>query len=87
MIYSATACDIWLDLYERLRQLNGPRTFQPQREFVSCTQGMHSVSAYYAKIKELWEELSEFVPAHVVTIMEVFNLLSHIINLNVCLTF
>ncbi|KAL0412865.1 UNVERIFIED_CONTAM: hypothetical protein Sradi_1488200 [Sesamum radiatum] len=56
-LYVDTARDLWLEIEERYGVSNGPLVYQLQREIASATQGTLSVSAYFAKLKTLWDEL------------------------------
>ena len=60
VIYYTTAREIWEDLRERFSQSNAPRIFQIQREIAYLTQDQLSVSAYYTKLKSLWDELASY---------------------------
>ncbi|XP_052205378.1 uncharacterized protein LOC127810140 isoform X2 [Diospyros lotus] len=62
LIFSNSAFDIWTDLKERFQQSSGPRIFQLRRELMNLSQGQLSVSAYFTKLKTIWEELSNFRP-------------------------
>ncbi|XP_052193755.1 uncharacterized protein LOC127802105 [Diospyros lotus] len=62
VIYFESAQDIWIDLMEQYQQSNGPRIFQLRRELVNLSQGSMFVSAYFTKLKTIWDELSNFRP-------------------------
>jgi hypothetical protein len=64
VIYCSSAAEMWSVLKDQFHQKNGPKVFQLKRDLLACTQGNLSVSAYYTKIRSLWEELSEFKPAY-----------------------
>ncbi|KHN14457.1 hypothetical protein glysoja_029719, partial [Glycine soja] len=64
VIYSSTTAILWDDLNSCYRQHNRPRVFQLKKAIFSCTQGSMSINQYFAKIKSLWEELSDFQPPH-----------------------
>ncbi|XP_028806005.1 uncharacterized protein LOC114760873 [Neltuma alba] len=53
---------VWLDLKERFDKASGSRVFTLHREISSLRQGTLSVSSYYTRLKELWEEQSFLVP-------------------------
>lgn len=53
---------IWLELKDRYSQGNGPRIYQLKKMIVSISQGNGSVSAYFNKLKGLWEELLNYRP-------------------------
>ncbi|WKA12939.1 hypothetical protein VitviT2T_030281 [Vitis vinifera] len=65
VIYYSTAHEVWEDLCERFSQSNAPRIFEIQRDIACLRQEQLSVSAYYTKLKGLWDELASYnVAAH-----------------------
>lgn len=58
VIYYPTAHEVWEDLRERFSQGNAPQIFEIQREIACLRQEQMSVSAYYTKLKGLWDELA-----------------------------
>ncbi|KAI9185245.1 hypothetical protein LWI28_005591 [Acer negundo] len=60
VIYYSSANEVWEDLYERFSQSNAPRIFEIQRDIAYLRQEQLSVSAYYTKLKGLWDELSSY---------------------------
>ena len=62
VIYLDTAFEVWQDLKERFSQSNGPRVYQLQKAIASLNQEQSSVSAFYTKLKGLWDELMNFRP-------------------------
>jgi hypothetical protein len=63
VIYYSTAHEVWEDLRERFSQSNAPRIFEIQRDIVYLRQEQLSVSAYYTKLKGLWDELASYSDA------------------------
>ncbi|KAH7576655.1 hypothetical protein JRO89_XS01G0125300 [Xanthoceras sorbifolium] len=63
VIYYSTANEVWEDLRERFSQSNAPRIFEIQRDIAYLRQEQLSVSAYYTKLKGLWDELSSYSDA------------------------
>ncbi|XP_009771819.1 uncharacterized protein LOC107779476 [Nicotiana tabacum] len=57
VLYSQSAKDLWGDLKDRFGQTNGAKLFQLQKELSAIIQGNSSVSRYFTKIKNLWDEL------------------------------
>ena len=53
VICYSTASEIWQDLEKRFSQGNA-------REIASLKQGEMTISAYYTKMKSLWEELASY---------------------------
>ncbi|KAL0378986.1 UNVERIFIED_CONTAM: hypothetical protein Sradi_3204100 [Sesamum radiatum] len=62
-LYINTARVLWLELEARFGVSDGAMIYQLQREIASTTQGELSVSAYFSKLKKLWDELSCLVSA------------------------
>ncbi|XP_060959157.1 uncharacterized protein LOC133030435 [Cannabis sativa] len=62
IMYFDLATEMWNDLAERFNEGNGPRIFQLQNQITRLQQGDNSVSAYFTKLKSLWDELKEFQP-------------------------
>ncbi|KAL5717644.1 hypothetical protein ACHQM5_010624 [Ranunculus cassubicifolius] len=58
VIYYSNAHEVWEDLHERFSQGNATRVFEIQRDIASLRQEQLSVSAYYTKLKALWDELA-----------------------------
>ncbi|XP_048609106.1 uncharacterized protein LOC125584526 [Brassica napus] len=48
---------MWLDINDQFKQSDGPRTAEIKQQIFAETQGSQSVSDYYTKLKQLWEEL------------------------------
>ncbi|KAL5789565.1 hypothetical protein ACOSQ2_004453 [Xanthoceras sorbifolium] len=63
VIYYTTANKVWEDLRERFSQSNAPRIFEIQRDIAYLRQEQLSISAYYTKLKGLWDELSSYSDA------------------------
>ncbi|XP_069152895.1 uncharacterized protein [Solanum lycopersicum] len=62
ILYSPSAHQVWLDLKERFDKINGSRLYQLHRNIFTLTQGVLSVSAYYTKLKNLWDEYDSILP-------------------------
>ncbi|KAF7123853.1 hypothetical protein RHSIM_Rhsim12G0120200 [Rhododendron simsii] len=60
VVYAETSREVWEDLHDRFSQGNAPRIFQIKKAIGSHSQGSTSVSAYYTKLKSLWDELSSY---------------------------
>ncbi|KAM1677882.1 hypothetical protein ACFXTI_038146 [Malus domestica] len=63
VLFSTTAKAVWDDLCERFSQSNGPRIFHLNREIATISQGSSSVSAYFTRLKGLWDELASYSDA------------------------
>jgi hypothetical protein len=62
VIYINTCSEMWMDLKERFSKKNGPRLFQLQKSISALAQDNLSVSAYFTRLKSLWDELSNYRP-------------------------
>ncbi|KAL5757963.1 hypothetical protein ACOSP7_020574 [Xanthoceras sorbifolium] len=60
VIYYTTAYEVWENLCERFSQSNAPRIFEIQRDIACLRQEQLCVSAYYTKLKSLWDELGSY---------------------------
>ncbi|XP_070675660.1 uncharacterized protein [Malus domestica] len=60
VLFSTTAKVVWDDLRERFSQSNTPCIFQLNREIATISQVTSSVSAYFTRLKGLWEELASY---------------------------
>lgn len=47
----------------RFTKVDGSRTFNLHKEIATLTQGNASISVYFLKLKNLWEEFEALVPA------------------------
>ncbi|XP_061363221.1 uncharacterized protein LOC133306856 [Gastrolobium bilobum] len=65
VLYIPTAHGIWVDLSARFEQSNAPRIFQLKSQLASLQQGSVTVSAYYTRLKTLWDELHAYQPVPV----------------------
>ncbi|CAN1221118.1 hypothetical protein LINGRAPRIM_LOCUS169 [Linum grandiflorum] len=60
--FARTARDIWLDLEERFGRTSAPRIYEFRSTVALLRQEKLSVSAFYTKIRSLWEELQAVFP-------------------------
>ena len=56
IIYTPTAAQIWKYLSQRFSFGQGTKIYQLQKEMSNFSQGNLSVSAYFTKCKQLWDE-------------------------------
>uniref|UniRef100_A0A0D3A4D9 Retrotransposon Copia-like N-terminal domain-containing protein n=1 Tax=Brassica oleracea var. oleracea TaxID=109376 RepID=A0A0D3A4D9_BRAOL len=47
----------WLDIHDQFKQSDGPRNAEFKQQIFAEVQGSQSVSDYYTKLMQLWEEL------------------------------
>ncbi|KAL0416852.1 UNVERIFIED_CONTAM: Retrovirus-related Pol polyprotein from transposon RE1 [Sesamum latifolium] len=64
-LYTSTEKELWEQLEARFGESNGPLIYHIRREIASVSQGNLSISAYFGKIKKLWDELVCLAPAPV----------------------
>ncbi|XP_016462681.1 uncharacterized protein LOC107785817 [Nicotiana tabacum] len=62
IVYAKDAYHIWEDLRERFDKVNASRVYQLHKEIATLYQGTNSVSVYFTKLKELWDEYESMTP-------------------------
>ncbi|XP_068657869.1 uncharacterized protein [Aristolochia californica] len=62
VMFAASAREIWLALWDRYQQRNGPCISQLKRELMNLHQDKDSVNTYFTKLTTLWEELNNYRP-------------------------
>lgn len=62
VIYVSDAHTVWEDLRERFDKVNTSRAFYLHKEIVTLTQGTTSVSNYFSRLRELWDEFEILMP-------------------------
>lgn len=65
--YAATAEEVWRDLKERFGKESAPRAFELKRAISLTRQDKSSVSAYYTKLRGLWDEVNSVSPIPICT--------------------
>ncbi|CAL1375543.1 unnamed protein product [Linum trigynum] len=60
--YATTAREIWQDLKERFGKGSAPRAYEIRRQISWLRQESLGVSAYYTKLRTLWDELLSISP-------------------------
>ncbi|XP_055814401.1 uncharacterized protein LOC129884050 [Solanum dulcamara] len=61
--FASSASSVWTDLQERFDRIDGSRTYSVYKEIATLQQGTTFVSAYYTKLKALWDEFEVLVPS------------------------
>ncbi|GAV81515.1 UBN2_3 domain-containing protein [Cephalotus follicularis] len=61
IVYARDAENMWEDLKERFDKVNGSRNFSLHQEIGSLSQGNTTVSIYYTKLKQLWDEYASLI--------------------------
>ena len=62
IVYASSAQQVWTDLRERFDKVDGSRIYQLHREICTIHQGNLTVSAYFTKLRLLWNEFDALVP-------------------------
>ncbi|XP_025651033.1 uncharacterized protein [Arachis hypogaea] len=62
VVWNNIASDLWKDLKHRYYQGDKYRVAELQEELFSMKQGDLNVTAYYTKLKSIWEDLNNFRP-------------------------
>ncbi|XP_070020500.1 uncharacterized protein [Nicotiana sylvestris] len=63
IIYASCAQIVWEDLSERFNKVDDSRSFNLHKEITTLSQGTASVSVYFSRLKDMWEEFEALVPA------------------------
>ncbi|GJX35613.1 hypothetical protein Tco_0247170 [Tanacetum coccineum] len=61
--YANTASEIWSDLLKRFGKERTPRAYELKQTLSNTHQTGISVSAYYTKLRGLWDEMESVLPA------------------------
>ncbi|XP_004246807.1 uncharacterized protein [Solanum lycopersicum] len=62
IMYASNAQEVWEELFERFNKIDGSRTYNLHTEIATLSQGTSIVSAYFSRLKNLWEEFEDLVP-------------------------
>jgi hypothetical protein len=60
--YANTAAEIWKDLHERFGKESAPRAYELKQTLSTTRQTDTFVSAYYTKLRVLWDEIQSVLP-------------------------
>ncbi|XP_075080775.1 uncharacterized protein LOC142166180 [Nicotiana tabacum] len=60
--YATSAQVVWMDLQERFDKVNDTRCYNLHKKIATLNQGTASISVYYSKLKDLWDETESVVP-------------------------
>ncbi|XP_075076364.1 uncharacterized protein LOC142163016 [Nicotiana tabacum] len=63
IMYASSAHAVWNDLHERFDKVDGSRSYNLHKEIAKLSQGTTSISAYFSRLKDLWEEFEALIPA------------------------
>ncbi|XP_070050980.1 uncharacterized protein [Nicotiana tomentosiformis] len=62
VLYASSAHRVWEDLKERFDKVNSLRIFYLHREVHTLTQGTMTVTDYFSRLRELWDEFDALMP-------------------------
>ncbi|XP_070039135.1 uncharacterized protein [Nicotiana tomentosiformis] len=62
VLYESSAHKVCEDLKERFDKVNGSRILYLHREVYTVTQGTMTVTDYFSKFRELWDEFDTLMP-------------------------
>ncbi|XP_075099985.1 uncharacterized protein LOC142176384 [Nicotiana tabacum] len=62
VIYASDAYTVWEDLKEIFEKVNASRAAYLYKEIATLTQGVSSVSVYFSRLRELWDEYETLTP-------------------------
>ncbi|XP_070014847.1 uncharacterized protein [Nicotiana sylvestris] len=62
IIYKSSAHKVWTDLKDKYDKVDGSRIFFLHKEITTLSKGISSVSAYFSKLTDLWEEYDALMP-------------------------
>ncbi|XP_020411497.1 uncharacterized protein LOC109946852 [Prunus persica] len=60
VVHAKTVHQVWQDFKDQFSQKNAPTIYQIQKSIASLSQGTMTVSDYYKKLKDLWDELETY---------------------------
>ncbi|XP_024974841.1 uncharacterized protein LOC112512947 [Cynara cardunculus var. scolymus] len=60
--YANTAAEMWIDLRERFGKESAPRAYELKNKIAVTHQDDATVSAYYTKLRSLWDEIQSVFP-------------------------
>lgn len=63
IVYASNAKRVWEDFKERFDKSNLTRIYQLWTEVATLKQGTDSVTEYYSKLRDLWDEYDVLVPS------------------------
>ncbi|KAM1434699.1 hypothetical protein ACFX2I_042754 [Malus domestica] len=62
VVHAKSAQQVWEDFKDQFSQKNAPTIYQIQKSIASLSQGSMTVSAYFTKLKGLWDKLETYRP-------------------------
>ncbi|XP_039038591.1 uncharacterized protein LOC120176179 [Hibiscus syriacus] len=62
LVFASGAASVWNDLQERFYKIDGSRIFFLHREIATLYQGEYTISAFFTRLKMLWDEYESLIP-------------------------
>ncbi|XP_072054303.1 uncharacterized protein [Arachis hypogaea] len=62
VIWNENACDMWNELEHRYHQGDIFRVAELEEKMYTTRQGDLSITAYFTKLRTIWEEIEAFLP-------------------------
>ncbi|XP_070009785.1 uncharacterized protein [Nicotiana sylvestris] len=62
VIYASDAYTVWEDLRERFDKVNASRAAYLHKEIATLIQRVSSMSVYFSRLRELWDEYETLIP-------------------------
>ncbi|XP_070040795.1 uncharacterized protein [Nicotiana tomentosiformis] len=62
ILFLSNAHLVWKELQGRFNKVNGSRLYSLHKKIFTLTQGTLSVSVYYSRLKDLWDEYDLMMP-------------------------
>ncbi|XP_070014846.1 uncharacterized protein [Nicotiana sylvestris] len=62
IVYKSSAHKVWTDLKDKYDKVHGSRIFFLHKEIATLSHGISSVSTYFSKLTDLWEEYDALMP-------------------------
>ncbi|XP_010313856.1 uncharacterized protein [Solanum lycopersicum] len=61
-MYASNAQEVWEELFERFNKIDGSKTYNLHKEIETLSRSTSTVSAYFSRLKNLWEEFEDLIP-------------------------
>ncbi|XP_075087641.1 uncharacterized protein LOC142169647 [Nicotiana tabacum] len=62
IVYSTDAQKVWKSMKDRFDKVNARKIYHMNKEISSLTQGISSVSVYFSRLNDLWDEFESIIP-------------------------
>ncbi|XP_075091864.1 uncharacterized protein LOC142172012 [Nicotiana tabacum] len=61
IVYSSDAQKVWKSMKDRFDKVNGTKIYHMNKEMSSLTQGISSISVYFSRLNDLWDEFESLI--------------------------